>query len=69
MPDRPYSPVAGLIRIGQKVIDHVVAGAPCPLCGCRQGEHLPDCLAGEAVVKDPRVAEMLKTKRKEEGNG
>lgn len=54
------SPIRRLIAIGQWVVDRVLAGAPCPVCGCRPGDHTRGCLAGEAILEDPVLREQAR---------
>jgi hypothetical protein len=57
------SAIAYLIRVGQLVLDQVLAGATCPICKLAAGEHTPACLVGQAILNDPTVAARAKAAR------
>ena len=63
------SPVALRIRIGERVLDAVLAGEPCPLCKRPSGEHAAGCVVGVLIVSDPIVARMAAGAKERRGRG
>ena len=56
-------PIAYVIRIGEAVLDMVLAGDPCPVCKQATGAHAVDCFVGAAIINDPSVARRARAAR------
>lgn len=70
-PPARQSPIARLVRIGERIVDQAIETGVCPLLSCRGegGQHVATCLIGEALRFDPVIRRRLEREDEQERGG